>query len=69
MAKIKEAFVKSAMSGLSRGDISFSRMVEMLNEEAERKLTADEAGVFSRPECMFQYCPHPEECSKKCCLN
>jgi hypothetical protein len=22
--------------------------------------------VFSRPECIFAYCPHPERCEEKC---
>lgn len=68
MAKIKEAFIKEVLKQHTLGDISFSRMVEMINEEAERKLTATECNVFNRTECVFQYCPHPEECSKKCYL-
>ena len=66
MAKLKEAFVKDVMQQQSDGHISFSRMVEMLNEEAKRELTAEEAGLFARPECVYKYCPSPEQCKDKC---
>ena len=62
MTKIKEAFVKEVMRQYVNEQISFSRMVEMLNEEANRDITAQEAGVFSQQECPFQYCPTPEIC-------
>lgn len=27
---------------------------------------AKQHAVFSRPECVFQYCPHPDECQESC---
>jgi len=33
-------------------------MVEMLNEEAKREITAEEAGLFSRPECVCELPTH-----------
>jgi hypothetical protein len=67
MARIKEAFVKEVLKQHSLEQISFGRMVELINEEAERRPTADELGIFNRKECPFQYCPHPELCQEKCC--
>jgi len=34
--KIKEAFIRDILLQQWRGDISFSRMVELINEEAKR---------------------------------
>jgi hypothetical protein len=61
MAKLTESFVRDI---LTRG-INVSEIVELLNEEYERK---DEVipSVFIRHECIFKYCPHPELCKDEC---
>jgi Ca2+-binding EF-hand superfamily protein len=66
MAKLKEAFVRDIMNHFQSEEITFYKMVELLNEEAKREVSADEAGLFSRHDCVFQYCPHPELCKDKC---
>jgi len=66
MAKLKEAFVRDVMNHFQAGEISFSKMVESLNKEAEREISADEAGIFNRHDCVFQYCPNPKLCQDKC---
>lgn len=35
------------------------------NEEGDPRIT-NETEVFSRPECIFNYCPHAEDCKEKC---
>jgi hypothetical protein len=32
------------------------------NKESEIKDAVSEVDVYSRPECIFQYCPSPQEC-------
>ena len=70
MAKIKEAFMHDVLRQYTKEEISFSRMVELLNEEAERQLRPEKSpNVFSRPECVYHYCPTPELCKEKCKLT
>jgi hypothetical protein len=42
MAKIRVAFMKDLMGQYSRDEISFSRMCELINEEASRDNNRDE---------------------------
>jgi len=80
------------------GEISYSRMVEIMNEMAretpepvrdgidkdwifeiinkttdfQKQLIENHFNrhkVFSRPECVYQYCPHPEICKDKCAFS
>lgn len=49
MAKIKVAFMKEVLKQLSLEQISFSRMVELINEEAENK----DVCIHKQSECPF----------------
>jgi hypothetical protein len=51
VARIKEAFVKEVLRRHNLEHISFSRMVELINEEAERRPTAELTIV------PYQKCP------------
>ena len=66
MAKLTVSFVRKALQDYDNSEISLSRFVEKLNEESKRELTAKEAGIFHREECVFKYCPTPELCKDKC---
>jgi hypothetical protein len=50
MAKIRVAFMKDLMGQYSRDEISFSRMCELINEEASRDDNRDELIEKSVPE-------------------
>ena len=62
MARLTVAFVRDVINQQLTESISFSRMVEIMNEECDRK----EGSVFTRHECIFNYCPHPELCKDEC---
>jgi hypothetical protein len=66
MAKLTVAFVRGVMNQQLAGGISFSRMVELMNEECERKEELKTTSVFTRHECIFNYCPNPELCKDTC---
>ena len=63
MAKLKVAFVKDLLTQVSKGDISFSRMCELMNEEASRKeepkVVAYEWHNHKTGHCYVDYVPHP----------
>lgn len=49
MARIKEAFIKGVLKQYSLEQISFSKMVELINEEAENK----DICIHKQSECPF----------------
>ena len=49
MAKIKVAFMKEVLKQYSLEQISFSRMVELINEEAENK----DVCIHKQSKCPF----------------
>ena len=42
------------------------KIVKMVDVEIDIKDNIESAIVFSRPECVFEYCPHPKMCKDKC---
>jgi hypothetical protein len=66
MAKLTVAFVRDIMNQQLAGGISFSRMVELMNEEHKRSEELKSSNVFTRHECIFNYCPNPESCKVEC---
>ena len=39
------------------------RLIESTNADWNR---IDRVDVFSRKECIFNYCPHPDKCKEEC---
>lgn len=66
MADLKIDFVRDLLQRFNNKEMSIGKVVELLNEEAKREVTAEEAGIFYRKECCFKYCPSPELCQEKC---
>lgn len=62
MAKITEQFIRDIFT---KG-LNVSEVVELINEEFERKDKHQATGVFARDECIYNYCPHPELCKDVC---
>ena len=51
--------MKDLLSRVIKEEISFSRMVEMLNEKAQKPESADKIdGLFRPALCPFSECPH-----------
>jgi hypothetical protein len=66
MARIQEAFIKALLKEYQLEKITFSSLVELINQEAKREPSANGIGIFHRDECPFVYCPNPDLCQHNC---
>lgn len=70
MAKITVSFVRSLLSQLEKEQISFSRMVEMLNEKANQSEQAWAAGAVTCSICTHAWvAARPANTTKLECPN
>ena len=60
MARITVSFFRKAFHDFDKGKITMSRLVEMLNEEADRQPEPNQ--IYSHEKCVWEYCPHPNIC-------
>lgn len=73
MARITMSFYRDVVNEHHKEEITISRLVEKLNEEASRTQPTNENDntIFKREECSLNYCTAPSYCrnNNECILN